>query len=113
MIFLVESLPCDMDVAGIKHTRFGLLYTLLHQNEMVPFWRNIIKVQYQNAEHGRFLIADTIYKGSFFFFTITNIFYQQSFVDLIFQVIFSFKTKKPTVSCRLLLVGLEPTTSGL
>jgi hypothetical protein len=38
MIFLVESLPCDMDVAGIKHTRFGLLYTLLHQNEIVPFF---------------------------------------------------------------------------
>ncbi len=96
MIFLVENLLCDMDVAGIKHTRFGLLYTLLHQNEIVPFWRDIIKVQYQNAEHGRFLIADTICKGSFFFFTITNIFYQQSFVDLIFQVIFSFKTKKST-----------------
>jgi len=35
MIFLVENLLCDMDVAGIKHTRFGLLYTLLHQNEIV------------------------------------------------------------------------------
>jgi hypothetical protein len=29
---------CDMDVAGTKHTRFGLPYKLLHQNEIVPFF---------------------------------------------------------------------------
>jgi len=29
---------CDMDVAGTKHTRFGLLYKLLHQNEIVIFF---------------------------------------------------------------------------
>lgn len=29
---------CDMDAAGTKHTRFGLPYKLLHQNEIVPFF---------------------------------------------------------------------------
>ena len=27
-----------MDAAGTKLTRFGLLYKLLHQNEIVPFF---------------------------------------------------------------------------
>ncbi len=37
-------------VAGTKHTRFGLPYKLLHQNEIVPFFmdekRNVAYVYY-------------------------------------------------------------------
>ncbi len=39
-----------MDAAGTKYTRFGLLYKLLHQNEIVPFFmdekRNVAYVYY-------------------------------------------------------------------
>jgi len=34
----IANYLCDMDVAGTKYTRFGLLYKLLHQNEIVPFF---------------------------------------------------------------------------
>ncbi len=34
----VRKNVCGMDAAETKHARFGLLYKLLHQNEIVPFF---------------------------------------------------------------------------